>query len=110
MFGLRRSGDFQAVYRQSKDQCGDDADGRARAEGARRRRKDDGGDYDQRRQETAPKERPRLFLRTIPLRRGAVQGRAGRFVKSINGSFSAIVGLPLLETANLLEGAGYRLG
>lgn len=39
----------------------------------------------------------------------AVQGRAGRFVKRINGSFSAVVGLPLLETANLLEGAGYRI-
>jgi septum formation protein len=40
----------------------------------------------------------------------AIQGRAGRFVKQINGSFSAVVGLPLLETANLLEGAGYRIG
>lgn len=34
----------------------------------------------------------------------AVQGMAGRFVISIVGSYSAIVGLPLYETANLLEG------
>lgn len=40
----------------------------------------------------------------------AIQGRAGRFVKQINGSYSAVVGLPLFETANLLEGAGYRIG
>jgi septum formation protein len=39
----------------------------------------------------------------------AIQGRAGRFVKQINGSFSAVVGLPLMETANLLEGAGFRI-
>jgi septum formation protein len=35
-----------------------------------------------------------------------VQGRAGKFVLSINGSYTAIVGLPLYETAALLEGAG----
>jgi septum formation protein len=34
----------------------------------------------------------------------AVQGRAARFVVSIIGSYSNIVGLPLYETANLLEG------
>lgn len=28
----------------------------------------------------------------------AIQGRAGRFVREIHGSYSAIVGLPLLET------------
>jgi septum formation protein len=33
----------------------------------------------------------------------AVQGRAGRFIVSISGSYSAVVGLPLYETANLLE-------
>lgn len=38
----------------------------------------------------------------------AIQGRAGRFVIAISGSYSAIVGLPLYETANLLEGAGVR--
>jgi septum formation protein len=35
----------------------------------------------------------------------AVQGLAARFVTSIIGSYSNIVGLPLYETANLLEGA-----
>lgn len=34
----------------------------------------------------------------------AIQGLAGRFVIEIGGSYSAIVGLPLYETANLLEG------
>ncbi len=38
----------------------------------------------------------------------AIQGRAGRFVIDIIGSYSAIVGLPLYETANLLEAAGVR--
>jgi septum formation protein len=36
----------------------------------------------------------------------AIQGAAGRFVLSLNGSYSAVVGLPLYETAALLEGAG----
>jgi septum formation protein len=35
----------------------------------------------------------------------AVQGLAARFVISIIGSYSAVVGLPLYETACLLEGA-----
>jgi septum formation protein len=34
----------------------------------------------------------------------AIQGRAARFVTGIVGSYSNIVGLPLCETANLLEG------
>lgn len=38
-----------------------------------------------------------------------VQGRAGAFVSSISGSYSAIVGLPLHETWNLLRGLGFRL-
>jgi len=38
----------------------------------------------------------------------AIQGRAGAFITSIAGSYSAIVGLPLFETAALLEGLGYR--
>jgi septum formation protein len=38
----------------------------------------------------------------------AIQGRAGKFVTHIIGSYSAIVGLPLYETAALLEGAGLR--
>jgi len=38
-----------------------------------------------------------------------IQGRAGAFVPWIGGSFSAVVGLPLAETAALLAGAGYPL-
>jgi septum formation protein len=36
----------------------------------------------------------------------AIQGRAEALVKSINGSYSNVVGLPLYETLGLLEGAG----
>ncbi|MGD9981738.1 MAG: nucleoside triphosphate pyrophosphatase [Hyphomonadaceae bacterium] len=35
----------------------------------------------------------------------AAQGLAGRYITSIIGSYSSIVGLPLYETANLLESA-----
>ncbi len=38
-----------------------------------------------------------------------IQGRAGAFVKSIAGSYSGIVGLPLYDTVSLLEGLGYRI-
>jgi septum formation protein len=37
----------------------------------------------------------------------AIQGRAGAFVMTLQGSYSAVVGLPLYETANLLQGLGY---
>ncbi len=37
----------------------------------------------------------------------AIQGFAAAFVSEISGSYSAIVGLPLHETAALLEGLGY---
>lgn len=37
----------------------------------------------------------------------AIQGRAGAFVKALNGSYSAVVGLPLYETRNLLTGLGW---
>jgi len=37
----------------------------------------------------------------------AIQGRAAAFIPSITGSYTAIVGLPLAETLNLLAGAGY---
>ncbi len=37
-----------------------------------------------------------------------IQGAAGAFVTAINGSYTAIVGLPLYETASMLEGLGYR--
>ena len=39
-----------------------------------------------------------------------IQGPAGAFVPWIRGSFSAIVGLPLSETAQLLRAAGLRVG
>ncbi|NWG55040.1 MAG: septum formation protein Maf [Hydrogenophilaceae bacterium] len=39
----------------------------------------------------------------------AIQGRAGRFVRRLNGSYSAVVGLPLYEAACLLKGAGYAI-
>jgi septum formation protein len=35
----------------------------------------------------------------------AIQGLAARYITNIIGSYSAIVGLPLYETANLIEGA-----
>ena len=38
----------------------------------------------------------------------AIQGRAAAFVRFLSGSYSNVVGLPLYETAALLEGAGYR--
>lgn len=37
----------------------------------------------------------------------AIQGRAALFVRWIEGSYSAIVGLPLFETGQLLRGAGF---
>lgn len=37
----------------------------------------------------------------------AIQGAAGAFILSLNGSVTAVIGLPLYETAALLEGAGY---
>ncbi len=37
----------------------------------------------------------------------AIQGYAGKFVQWINGSYSAVVGLPLCEASNMLEGLGY---
>jgi septum formation protein len=39
----------------------------------------------------------------------AIQGRAAGFVRSIEGSHSGIMGLPLFETARLLRKAGYPL-
>jgi septum formation protein len=38
-----------------------------------------------------------------------IQGPAAAFIPWISGSFSAVVGLPLAETAALLAGAGYPL-
>ncbi len=39
----------------------------------------------------------------------AIQGPAGAFIPWISGSFSAIMGLPVAETAALLQAAGYPL-
>ena len=38
-----------------------------------------------------------------------IQGLAAQFVRSINGSYSNVVGLPLFETSQLLKGIGYNL-
>lgn len=38
-----------------------------------------------------------------------IQGRAAIFVEEIHGSYSGIMGLPLFETARLLESFGYPL-
>ncbi len=37
----------------------------------------------------------------------AIQGRAGAFVRTLNGSYSNVVGLSLCETVDLLRGHGY---
>ena len=37
-----------------------------------------------------------------------IQSRGGGFVEPINGSFSNVVGLPLVETQRMLEGLGFR--
>lgn len=39
----------------------------------------------------------------------AIQGRAGVFVRSIAGSYSGVVGLPVFETAELLEKCGINV-
>lgn len=36
-----------------------------------------------------------------------IQGKAAGFVKSINGSYTGVVGLPLAETLGLLKGNGF---
>jgi septum formation protein len=38
----------------------------------------------------------------------AVQGRAGAFVTSLQGSYSSVVGLPLYESLALLRGLGFH--
>ncbi|MDP7600272.1 MAG: Maf family nucleotide pyrophosphatase [Rhodospirillales bacterium] len=37
----------------------------------------------------------------------AIQGLAARFVRSLNGSYSNVVGLPLYETSQMLSGLGF---
>lgn len=39
----------------------------------------------------------------------AIQGPAGAFIPWISGSFAAVMGLPLVETANLLQSAGIEV-
>ncbi|PVA06626.1 Maf family protein [Thalassorhabdomicrobium marinisediminis] len=39
----------------------------------------------------------------------AIQGPAGAFIPWIAGSYQAVMGLPLVETANLLQAAGIRI-
>jgi len=39
----------------------------------------------------------------------AIQGRAGGFVTALQGSYPAVVGLPLYEALNLLVGLGFRI-
>ena len=39
----------------------------------------------------------------------AVQGRAAAYISHVNGSYSGIMGLPLFETAGLLQSFGYLL-
>ncbi len=38
----------------------------------------------------------------------AIQGLAAGFVRALSGSYSGVVGLPLYETAQLLQGLGWR--
>ncbi|RAU23424.1 septum formation protein Maf [Paramagnetospirillum kuznetsovii] len=38
----------------------------------------------------------------------AIQGLAARFVTAVSGSYSNIVGLPLFETAAMLDGLGFK--
>ena len=37
----------------------------------------------------------------------AIQGRAGQFIANIHGSYSGVMGLPLYETAQLIERMGH---
>ena len=38
----------------------------------------------------------------------AIQGQAAAFIRSVNGSYSNVVGLPLFEVSQLLNGLGWR--
>jgi septum formation protein len=38
----------------------------------------------------------------------AIQGLAARYIRSLSGSYSNVVGLPLFETAQLLAGLGFE--
>lgn len=40
----------------------------------------------------------------------AIQGLGSRYIKKINGSYTSVVGLPALETINLLSTLNYQVG
>lgn len=40
----------------------------------------------------------------------AIQGRAALFIQRLEGSYSAVMGLPLFETGELLAGCGIEIG
>lgn len=40
----------------------------------------------------------------------AIQGLAAAFISDLKGSYSAVVGLPLFETSQILRGLGLRIG
>jgi len=39
----------------------------------------------------------------------AIQGKAAMYVRALSGSYSGVVGLPLFETAQLLNGVGFGI-
>ena len=39
----------------------------------------------------------------------AIQGLFGSHIRQISGSYTGVMGLPVFETAQLLNGLGYRL-
>jgi len=39
----------------------------------------------------------------------AIQGKAAMYVRALSGSYSGVVGLPLFETAQLLNGVGFEI-
>ena len=39
----------------------------------------------------------------------AIQGKAGAFITYLRGSYSAVIGLPLFETARLLQELGVTI-
>jgi septum formation protein len=38
----------------------------------------------------------------------AIQGQAAAYIRFLSGSYSNVVGLPLFETAQMLQGLGFR--
>lgn len=59
---------------------------------------------------TTPRERQAYWASGEPADKAggyAIQGRAAIFIERIEGSYSGVMGLPLFETARLLEEFGY---